>query len=97
MQQCSKCKKNKNIDQFYSANNKRGTMAACKQCKKIENSKHRNNIITKEQISKVNKIWRINNKQKKQSYDKKWQTENKHHYKTFIKNWEYENKEKLLE
>lgn len=41
MQVCTKCNVEKETDDFYSADNKRGTMAACKSCKKRENKAHR--------------------------------------------------------
>ena len=35
MQTCSKCKKEKELDQFYKGNKKNGTVSACKECMRL--------------------------------------------------------------
>ena len=95
IQICTRCNKEKLKDDFYKANNKRGTMSICKICKQKENKK----LYLKEEVklykSEYNKKWRQNKKDKKQETEKKWRQNNKKRYKKTISEWNDKNKEHL--
>ena len=81
MKICTKCKENKQLDEFHKRNkSKDGLEFKCKTC-----------------FSVRAKIYRVNNKVKLNSYQKKYRENNIEQCKLLIKKWTESNKDKVIE
>lgn len=87
IKKCSKCKKNKSLNDFdKNKNEKDGFHCHCKECKK--KYRRKNNVVIKE--------WRTSHKDFVKEYNKKWREENLEKKKKSSKEWYRNNKEKVL-
>lgn len=82
MKQCTKCKINKELSEYYIHKNA-GILARCKACvaedQKIYNSKNKEKIIQKV------KIWAENNKDKTRKIKTAWRKRNPEYHKNYYK------------
>jgi hypothetical protein len=79
VKQCKVCKEIKNINEFYLVN-KKYSHGCCKECyKKYSREK--------------NKIWRLNNKDKRKKYNKEYYQQNKEKIKQYKKEYFFKNKQ----
>ena len=92
MKICTKCKKNKPLDDYYNhVGFKDGKTYECKSCTNIGHKKY--NIKNRQRISNHKKEYNIENKQKLQEYNKDYYIKNKEK----AKEYHIENRQRILE
>lgn len=86
---CSKCKKNKPLEEYYN----NGKFSECKSCNIVTRKKYRTE--NKQKISERSKKYYIKNRQRILEYGKKYCIENKQRTLEYGKKYRKENKEKI--
>jgi 5-methylcytosine-specific restriction endonuclease McrA len=91
MKQCTKCKIEKPISEFY-VDKRDGATSGCKSCIKIRAKKYRD--ANPEKVAKVTAEWVVNNQDRKKATHAAWYAANAENVKAASKAWGLANKSK---